>query len=157
MSGVSPGAAPATSGAAPSASAPAAATAPPGRGRGEGILIPVAAVVVSLLLFGIFVTLAGANPLEVFHQIWRGAFGTWFSFQNTLQRAAPLMLTALCTALPARMGLIVIGGEGALVMGGLASVGAALAMPQAGPMTVTFAMLVTGFVVGGLWIALVGL
>jgi ABC-type uncharacterized transport system permease subunit len=141
--------------AAPAVSSPAPA--PAGRSRAEGLVIPAGAVVVSLLLFGVFVALAGANPLEVFHQIWRGAFGTWFSFQNTLQRAAPLMLTALCTALPARMGLIVIGGEGALVAGGLASVGAALALPQAGPLTVTFAMLVTGFVVGGLWIALVGL
>ena len=51
--------------------------------------------------------------------MYRGAFGTWFSFQNTLLRAAPLMLTALCTALPARLGLVVIGGEGALVLGGL--------------------------------------
>jgi ABC-type uncharacterized transport system permease subunit len=134
----------------------AAATSPAGRSRAEGLLIPLGAVVVSLLLFGVFVTLAGSNPLEVYHQIWRGAFGTWFSFQNTLQRAAPLMLTALCTALPARMGLIVIGGEGALVMGGLASVGAALAMPQAGPISVALAMAFAGFLVGGLWIALVG-
>src|SRR5205814_5702808 len=115
--------------------------------RGEGVLIPVAAIVASLLLFGGFVALAGASPLVVFHQIWRGAFGSWFSFQNTLQRAAPLMLTALCTALPARMGLVVIGGEGALVAGGLGAVGAALALPQAGPMTVSVAMALTGFVV----------
>ena len=32
--------------------------------------------------------------------MYQGAFGTWFSWQNTLQRAAPLILTALCTALP---------------------------------------------------------
>jgi ABC-type uncharacterized transport system permease subunit len=126
------------------------------RSRGEGFLIPTGAVVVSLLLFGVFVTLAGANPLEVFYQIWRGAFGTWFSFQNTLQRAAPLMLTALCTALPARMGLIVIGGEGALVAGGLASVSAALAIPNAPPTVVIGFMALTGFAVGGLWIALAG-
>jgi ABC-type uncharacterized transport system permease subunit len=119
-------------------------------------LIPIGAVAVSLLLFGVFVSLAGANPLEVFHQIWRGAFGTWFSFQNTLQRAAPLMLTALCTALPARLGLIVIGGEGAMVAGGLASVSAALALPTASPMVVTVAMLLAGFTAGGLWIALAG-
>ena len=31
------------------------------------------------------------------------------------------MLTALCVALPARAGLIIIGGEGALVLGGLAA------------------------------------
>src|SRR3954465_3551182 len=136
------------------AAVPTAAKAlPTGRGRAEGLLIPVGAVVVSLLLFGVFVTLAGASPLEVFFQLWRGAFGTWFSFQNTLQRAAPLMLTALCTALPARLGLIVIGGEGALVVGGLASVGAALSMPQASPMTVAITMAVAGFTVGGLWIA----
>jgi simple sugar transport system permease protein len=136
--------------------APPAAAAAPGRGRAEGILIPIGAVVVSLLLFGLFVTLAGANPLEVFYQLWRGAFGTWFSFQNTLQRAAPLMLTALCTALPARLGLIVIGGEGALVVGGLASVSAALALPDSSPITVAVAMALVGFAVGGLWVALAG-
>lgn len=138
--------------------APPAAAPTTGRrhSRLEPILIPLAAVVVSLVLFGVFVTLAGASPLEVFYQIWRGAFGTWFSFQNTLQRAAPLMLTALCTALPARLGLIVIGGEGALVMGGLASVSAALAMPNASPVMVAMAMAITGFVVGGLWVAMAG-
>src|SRR5437667_3899837 len=124
--------------------------------RGEGIFIPIAAVAVSLLLFGVFVALAGVNPLEVFHQLWRGAFGTWFSFQNTLQRSAPLMLTALCTALPARLGLVVIGGEGALVAGGLASVSVALALPQVSPLTVALVMALVGFAVGGLWIALCG-
>ncbi len=50
--------------------------------------------------------------------MYQGAFGTWFSWQNTLSRAAPLMLTALCTALPAQLGLVIIGGEGALLLGG---------------------------------------
>jgi phosphoglucomutase len=51
--------------------------------------------------------------------MFKGAFGSWCSWQNTFTRSAPLMLTALCTALPARAGLIIIGGEGALVLGGL--------------------------------------
>ena len=42
-------------------------------------------------------------------------------FQNTLQRSAPLILTALAVAIPARIGLIMIGGEGALVLGGFAA------------------------------------
>src|SRR5205814_8560490 len=112
--------------------------------RGEGVLIPVAAIVASLLLFGGFVALAGASPLVVFHEIWRGAFGTWFSFQNTLQRAAPLMLTALCTALPARLGLVVIGGEGALVLGGLAAAGAGLSLSQGPPVVVALVMAMAG-------------
>jgi ABC-type uncharacterized transport system permease subunit len=132
------------------------APAPPAAAGAEGLIIPAGAVVVSLLLFGGFVALAGANPVGVYHQIWRGAFGTWFSFQNTLQRAAPLMLTALCTALPARLGLVVIGGEGALVLGGLAAASIALALPAAPPGVTAVLMALAGFAVGGLWIALAG-
>src|SRR5258708_39760440 len=82
----------------------------------EKALIPLAALAVSLLVFGAFVAVAGADPLEVYYEMYRGGFGTWFSFQNTLQRAAPLMLTALCALIPAHLGLIVIGGGGALLL-----------------------------------------
>src|SRR6187455_1575627 len=87
----------------------------------DAFVLPAGAVVVSLLLFGVFIALSGQAPLDVYAEMYRGAFGTWFSFQNTLQRAAPIMLTGLCTALPARLGLIIIGGEGALVLGGVAA------------------------------------
>ena len=83
-------------------------------------LLPTAAIAAALGLFGVFVSFAGASPVEVWLILFKGAFGDWFSWQNTLQRAAPLMLTALCVAIPARAGLTIIGGEGALVLGGLA-------------------------------------
>src|SRR5260221_392638 len=82
----------------------------------EKALIPIAALAVSLVLFGAFVALAGADPLEVYYEMYRGGFGTWFSFQNTLQRAAPLMLTALCCLIPAHLGLVVCGLTYLLVM-----------------------------------------
>src|SRR5438874_2025674 len=93
----------------------------------EAVAIPVGAVLLALVLFGLFCATQGANPLAVFQAIYKAAFGSWYSFQNTLVRAAPLMLTALCTALPARLGLIVIGNEGALVVGGVSAVAAGLA------------------------------
>jgi simple sugar transport system permease protein len=108
------------------------------------------------VLFALFVSVAGANPLEVFYSIYRGAFGSWFSWQNTLIRAAPLMLTALCTALPARIGLIVIGGEGAMVAGGLCAALAGILLNGAAPILVITAMIIAGITAGGLWIALVG-
>lgn len=89
----------------------------------EPILLPFGALLASLLIFGLFCAMAGANPFAVYGSIYRAAFGSWFSWQNTLQRAAPLMLTSLCTILPARMGLVIIGNEGALVMGGGGSCG----------------------------------
>jgi general nucleoside transport system permease protein len=123
----------------------------------ERLLLPLGAIAVSLALFGVFVSLAGVNPLDVYAEMYRGAFGTWFSFKNTLQRAAPLMLTGLCTALPARLGLIVIGGEGALVVGGLAAAAAALALPAAPPDVVIVAMMLASIAAGGVWIGAVGM
>jgi general nucleoside transport system permease protein len=127
------------------------------RAATEVLLIRAGALAASLVLFGAFVALAGANPFDVFYQMYRGSFGTSFSVQNTLLRAAPLMLTALCTAVPARLGLMMIGGEGALVIGGLAAIatglGVASSMP---PLLVTTAMAIAGFAVGGAWVALSG-
>ena len=71
-------------------------------------------------------------------------------------RAAPLILTALCVALPAQAGLMVIGGEGALVLGGLAAAIAGHVLAGAAPLGVKLAMFASGMLVGGLWIAAAG-
>ena len=118
----------------------------------DGLVVPSASVLVSVVLFGGFVGLAGANPIEVYEQMYRGAFGTWFSVQNSLQRAAPLMLTGLCTALPARLGLIVIGGEGALYVGGVAAAAVASRLSGSSPYVVLIAMALAAMVFGALWV-----
>src|SRR5689334_7888354 len=81
----------------------------------ESAFLSIGALVVALVLFGLFVALGGRNPLAVYAALYVGAFGTRFSIESALTQAAPIILTALCTAVPARVGLLVIGGEGALV------------------------------------------
>lgn len=123
----------------------------------EGICLPIAALIFSLVLFGLFCAAAGENPFAVYGSIYKAAFGSWRSFQNTLIRAAPLMLTSLCTALPARLGLVIIGNEGALVVGGLGAVAAGLTLgTSAPPVVVQIAMALGGIICGGLWIGAVG-
>jgi simple sugar transport system permease protein len=73
-----------------------------------------------------------------------------------LLRAAPLLLTGLCTALPARLGLIVIGGEGALVVGGLAAAASALLVADSSPVVVLCVMALAGMAAGALWIGAAG-
>jgi len=122
----------------------------------ETAAISTAAVLVALLLFGGFAAARGFDPLEVYRVLYVGAFGTWFAVQNTLAQAAPLMLTALCTAVPARAGLLVIGGEGALVIGGLATVLAGVPLAGA-PAPLGIALLcAAGAVAGGLWVGAAG-
>ena len=125
-------------------------------GAAEYVVIPTLALLASLIAFGIFVALFGKSPLDLYYYMYQGAYGTAFSWQNTLTRAAPLILTSLCTALPAQLGLVIIGGEGALLIGALTSTMMALAIPGAPPMVVLVAMAVTGMVFGGLWILLAG-
>src|SRR3984893_4909637 len=123
----------------------------------ERIAVPALALLASAIAFGLLlVVYAGVDPLEAFALMYQGAFGSWFSWQNTLTRAAPLILTALCTALPARLGLVVIGNEGALVVGGVGAVSGGLAL-AALPMQVMLAgMALAGMICGGLWIGAVG-
>jgi len=119
--------------------------------------MPTGAVLAALALFGLFCWTQGANPLAVYAAIYKGAFGSWYSFQNTLVRASPLMLTALCTALPARLGLVIIGNEGALVAGGVGAIAVGLSAASAPHWIVISSMMLAGMVFGGLWIAAVGL
>jgi simple sugar transport system permease protein len=126
------------------------------RKAAEAVLIPMLALAAALGFFGVFVAVSRVNPLEVYALMYRGAFGTWFSWQNTLVRAAPLILTALCTALPAQLGMVIIGGEGALVMGGLAATAAGLALSGAPALAIQLAMAAAGMMAGGAWIALAG-
>jgi simple sugar transport system permease protein len=125
-------------------------------GAAEYVVIPALALAAALIAFGIFVALFGKDPFDLYFYMYQGAFGTAFSWQNSLSRAAPLILTALCTALPAQLGLVIIGGEGALLMGALAATSTALALQGAPPLLVQLAMAGSGMAAGGLWIGLSG-
>src|SRR6202453_4947346 len=127
------------------------------RENSEYVAIPVFALLMAALLFALFLLGIGKSPVEFVDYVWRGGFGTAFSFQNTLQRSSPLILTAPAVAIPARFGLIMIGGEGALVLGGFAA--AAIAIPMIGvvpPLIVLPIMIALAMIVGAFWVGLAG-
>ncbi|KIH82990.1 ABC transporter permease [Pseudomonas batumici] len=115
-----------------------------------------AAVVIASLLFSVFVACYGKNPLEVFTLVYIGGFGSGFAWQDTLARAAPLILVGLAVAIPAQAGMVIIGGEGALVLGGLA--GAMVSLPFVGEPALPMQLLIlaSGALMGAGWFAIVG-
>ena len=116
------------------------------------LLPAIGAGVSALLLFGaVLLVLRQSRAGRLWSLMYKGAFGSWFSWQNTLTRASPLLLTALCVALPARLGLVVIGGEGALVLGG-GCAAAAVGVPLPGWSSSSSAMALAGMIAGGVWI-----
>ncbi len=125
--------------------------------RAEPVVITLGAVLVGLALFSLFILAVGKSPADLYRFMYTGGFGSWFSIQNSLSRASPLLLTALCVALPARLGLVIIGGEGAVVLGGVAA--AAIALPIVGllpPIIVLVLMACAAMVIGGIWIGIAG-
>jgi general nucleoside transport system permease protein len=128
------------------------------RSQAEYVVVPLIALVAAFLLFSVFLVLVGKSPVTFIELVWTGGYGTAFSWRNTLQRASPLILTALAVAIPARLGLTMIGGEGALVLAGLAS--AAVAIPFVGSgvpaIVVMPLMAMMAMAVGGMWVALAG-
>ena len=125
--------------------------------RAEPVAITLGAILAGTALFSLFILSVGKSPADLYRFMYTGGFGSWFSIQNSLSRASPLLLTALCVALPTRLGLIIIGGEGAVVLGGVAA--AAIALPIVGllpPIVTLLLMALAAMVIGGIWIGLSG-
>jgi simple sugar transport system permease protein len=83
---------------------------------GFGWVLVVAA---PLVIFACFLLIVGANPIELYKTMIHSVFGDFYGFGELLIKATPFILTALATALPAKAGLINVGGEGQLAIGAL--------------------------------------
>ena len=119
----------------------------------------IARIAVSLLgalvIFGVIMRLKGANPLTAYHDMLSSTFKSWDSMGDILVRATPIILAALAVSVPARAGLINVGGEGQLLMGGIAGMGTSLALGTRLPGTVTLILMVLAAALGGAaWAAL---
>lgn len=129
----------------------------PAAQRAEAVLLPVLALLAGLAAFGLFLALLGKSPVAFYSLVYKAGFGTAFSWSNTLSRAAPLLFAALCVAIPARLGLVVIGGEGAIVLGGVFTGAAAFHLAGWPPFLAMPLLALGAALVGAVWIGAVGL
>lgn len=84
-----------------------------------------AAVVV--VLASVFFVLIGQSPSAMLWLIVQSAVGDGYALTETLVKATPILLCALATVVPARLGLITVGAEGQLYFGALIGTGFVLA------------------------------
>lgn len=111
----------------------------------------------ALAVFILFSWAQGATPADLWDALVQGILQNPTYFQQTLVRAVPLILAALAVIVPARAGLVNVGGEGQLILGAVAAtgIGVAVGATVGGP----FAWLVcltAGAAAGGLWGAICG-
>ncbi len=111
----------------------------------------VVAVMAALTVFGVVVMIQGENPLIAYQDMFNSTLRSQYGFSEVLVRMIPLLLCALAVALPARVGLVNVGGEGQLYFGAWGASWVALTFTGM-PMAVMLpAMFVAAAVMGAAW------
>ncbi|WP_160381394.1 ABC transporter permease [Pseudooceanicola pacificus] len=103
-----------------------------------------------------FFAAIGQSPLKVMTDLVLFAAGDGFSREETLLKAAPILLCALAAAIPGRLGLISVGAEGQLHLGAIFGTAMVLSMPGAPAMILLPATLMAAACGGAFWGAIPG-
>ncbi|HEY5000588.1 MAG TPA: ABC transporter permease, partial [Candidatus Cryosericum sp.] len=116
------------------------------------VLVPICSVLLGLLAGSVVMLFARVNPVRVYGAIVKGAFGSAYTFSETLVIAVPLILISVGLCLVYRMKFFNIGAKGQYIMGAICGSYLALFGPatMSRPVLLTL-MLVLGTLGGALW------
>jgi len=114
-------------------------------------------ILLALVLYAAILLAFGKDPIRAYVDIVSQVVLTPYGRSEWLVSATPILITALAVAIPARIGLVNVGGEGQLFMGGLGATLPVVVAPSL-PAAVLLPLMALGaFLVAGLWGAIPGL
>jgi ABC-type uncharacterized transport system permease subunit len=106
---------------------------------------------IALAAFALVLVIDGKDPVRAYRDTLLYVFGNAYGFSELMVRMTPLLMTSLAVALPSRVGLINVGGEGQLYMGAWLATAGGLSFPQLPSWLLLPLMAVLGFAGGALW------
>lgn len=115
------------------------------------LITPIVAVIIGLAVGAVVISIMGLDPVAAYRSLLKGALGSKNGVAETIVKATPLMFTGLSFAIARMGGLLNIGAEGQLYMGGLTSIVVAIFLKGL-PFVIHLPLaLLAGFLGGGLW------
>ncbi|HWD24510.1 MAG TPA: ABC transporter permease [Acidimicrobiales bacterium] len=118
------------------------------------------ALIAYVICIGLFAALLGSqktNPLSVFSSIFQSAITSSGALPAVVLRAVPITLAALATSVPARAGLVNVGGEGQLIVGAVAATGVGVDLGNSVPGVVGWVLMaLAGALAGAFWGGIAG-
>ncbi|HEA66643.1 MAG TPA: ABC transporter permease [Desulfobacterales bacterium] len=108
-------------------------------------------ILMVLILFGIILLISGKNPIQAFKDIFISTLGSRYGFSEVIVTMTPMLITALAVALPSRIGLINVGGEGQLYMGACLATWGALTFNTWPSWALIPMLILLGMIGGGVW------
>lgn len=112
--------------------------------------VPLLSILLAFLIGGIIMAALGADPFTAVKFLFQGAFGSRANIGTTLNKATPLMFTALCACFAYKCGVFNLGGEGQFLMGSIAAFLTAYFSGLTGFAGILLALL-AGTLAGGIW------
>jgi len=106
---------------------------------------------VAFFLFGLILLISGKDPIQAYGDIFSSTLGSVYGLSEVIVAMTPLLLTALAVALPSRIGLINVGGEGQLYMGACAATWGALTFSELPGWILLPILVLLGMIGGGIW------
>src|SRR5690349_4471497 len=85
--------------------------------RSRELRVFLIALGLALAVFAGLLLVLGKDPIATYAAIWQGTLGDSYGWGEIVVKMIPFILCALATAIPARAGLINVGGEGQIYMG----------------------------------------
>lgn len=108
-------------------------------------------IILALLLFAGILLITGKNPITSYRDLFNATFGSAYGFSEVIVAMIPILLTALAVALPSRIGMINVGGEGQMFLGAIFATFAALAFKDLPGWILLPVMVVLGILGGAIW------
>lgn len=85
----------------------------------SSLLFPFAAILISLIIGGIFIYSIGINPFSAYGMMFQGIASSRYQISVVFIKTTPLLITALGLAFAFRSGIFNIGAEGQIYIGAL--------------------------------------
>ena len=104
----------------------------------------------AILLFALIIHVAGGAPVKVLTILLTGG-RSWYGVGEAMVKAIPILLCALAVAVPGRMGLTNIGGEGQFLLGTIGASACAIIAPSLHPYILLPLMLLAAAALGIIW------
>jgi general nucleoside transport system permease protein len=117
---------------------------------------PLAAIILSLVVGGIFIAVIGQNPIDVYIKLFSETLGNTYGIGQVLFKATPLILTGLSVAMAFKAGLFNIGAEGQMNIGAFASAWVGFTFVTLPWFLLIPLCILGGFIAGALWAVIAG-
>ncbi|GAA4115343.1 ABC transporter permease [Knoellia locipacati] len=125
--------------------------------RHQAIVVPLIAVVLAFAIGAILIRAQGFNPTYAYQRLFTHSFLTESGLLATLQKTTPLILVGLAVAIPLKVGLFNIGGQGQLMAGGIGAAWVGYAMRDLPAPLLVIVAVVVAVLFGAMWASIAAL